>query len=155
AEAYAQGARSQGHVVHLLKLADMQFDPVLHDGYDQSQALEADLAEAQRQIHWAEHLVLVYPLWWEGPPARLNGFMERVLLPGFAFSARGPGRWEQLLRGRSADLLISLDISRWQLRLLPWARAHRHTIRATLRFCGINPRRLVEFTPVGTANEEQ
>src|SRR5690606_34891276 len=120
AEAYARGARSRGHIVHILPLGTLRFDPVLHDGFDQSQLLEPDLIEAQRQIHWAEHLVLVYPLWWEGAPALLKGFLERVLQPGFAFRARGPARWEQLLQGRTADLLVTLDIGRWQSRLLPW-----------------------------------
>lgn len=155
AEAYARGARSRGHVVRLLTLGTLRFDPVLHDGYDQSQILEPDLIEAQRQIHWAEQLVLVYPLWWEGPPALLKGFLERTLLPGFAFRARGTARWEQLLQGRSADLLVTLDISPWKSRLLPWHRAHRHSIRAALHFCGIRTRRFKEFTPVASADEAQ
>lgn len=155
ADAYTRGARSQGHAVRILELGSLRFDPVLHDGYDQSQMLEPDLIEAQRQIHWAELLVLVYPLWWEGPPALLKGFMERTLLPGFAFRARGPGRWEQLLQGRRADLLVTLDINPWQSRLLPWHRAQRQSIKAALRFCGIRPRRLQEFTPVNRADEAQ
>jgi hypothetical protein len=64
AEAYAMGARREGHIVRLLKLGELEFDPVLHEGYDQSQLLEPDLIDAQRQIHWAEHLVFVYPVWW-------------------------------------------------------------------------------------------
>lgn len=74
AEAYTQGARSEGHVVRVLKLGELDFDPVLHSGYEQSQTLEHDLLEAQRQIHWAEHLVFVYPVWWGGLPALLTGF---------------------------------------------------------------------------------
>src|SRR5262245_35768345 len=80
AEAYAQGARSKGHVVHTLKLGELNFDPVLRGGYDQNQTLEADVLEAQRQVHWAEHLVLVYPIWWGGLPALLQGFFDRVFL---------------------------------------------------------------------------
>nr|GFD55139.1 hypothetical protein [Tanacetum cinerariifolium] len=51
-EAYAQGARSQGHVVRVLKLEELDFDPVLRGGYESSQTLEHDLLEAQREIHW-------------------------------------------------------------------------------------------------------
>ncbi|MGV8640893.1 NAD(P)H-dependent oxidoreductase, partial [Pseudomonas aeruginosa] len=71
AECYAQGARSKDHVVRELKLGELAFDPILHEGYEQSQVLEPDLLEAQRQIHWAEHLVFVYPVWWGGLPALL------------------------------------------------------------------------------------
>jgi NAD(P)H dehydrogenase (quinone) len=113
-EAYAQGALSKGHAVRQLKLGSLNFDPVLRDGYEQSQQLEPDLLEAQRQIHWAEHLVLVYPIWWGGMPALLKGFFDRIFLPGFAFKYRNRSQlWDKLLSGRTADLLVTLDTPPW------------------------------------------
>ena len=88
AEAYSNGARGQGHVVRQLPLGELQFDPILREGFGQQQTLEPDLLEAQRQIHWAEHLVFVYPVWWGGVPALLKGFFDRTFLPGFAFKYR-------------------------------------------------------------------
>ncbi|MES2818049.1 MAG: NAD(P)H-dependent oxidoreductase [Pseudomonadota bacterium] len=155
-EAFSQGARSQGHVVRQLKLGDMQFDPVLREGYDQSQPLEPDLLEAQRQIHWAEHLVFVYPVWWGGLPALLKGFFDRVLLPGFAFKYRDrSSAWDKLLNGRTADLLVTLDLAPWYFRWVQGAPAHRQMTRATLGACGIKTRRLAEFAPVRPSSEEQ
>ncbi|MBB4817480.1 putative NADPH-quinone reductase [Pseudomonas alcaligenes] len=154
-EAYAQGARSEGHVVRLLKLGEMEFDPVLHQGYDQSQALEPDLLEAQRQIHWAEHLVFVYPVWWGGVPALLKGFFDRVFLPGFAFRYRGVHSWDKLLEGRTADLLVTLDTPPWYFRWIYGAPGHRQMTRTILGFCGIKTRRLAEFAPVRPSTEEQ
>lgn len=155
-EAYAQGARSQGHVVRQLKLGEMRFDPVLHDGYDQSQALEPDLLEAQRLIHWAQHLVFVYPVWWGGLPALLKGFFDRVFLPGFAFRYRNRSRlWDKLLSGRSADLLVTMDTPPGYFRWVYGAPAHRQMVRTILGFCGIRTRRLSEFAPVRPSSEEQ
>ena len=154
-EAYAQGARSEGHVVRLIKLGEMEFDPVLHQGYDQSQALEPDLLEAQRQIHWAEHLVFVYPVWWGGVPALLKGFFDRVFLPGFAFRYRGVRSWDKLLAGRTADLLVTLDTPPWYFRWIYGAPGHRQMTRTILGFCGIKTRRLTEFAPVRPSSEEQ
>lgn len=156
AQAYAQGARGEGHVVRQLKLGELSFDPVLHDGYDQGQALEPDLLEAQRLIHWAEHLVFVYPVWWGGLPALLKGFFDRVLLPGFAFKYRGQSqRWDKLLSGRNADLLVTLDTPPWYFRWIYGAPAHRQMIRTILGFSGIKTRRLAEFAPVRPSSEEQ
>jgi NAD(P)H dehydrogenase (quinone) len=156
AEAYAAGARNQGHMVRLIKLAELQFDPVLHVGYDQSQTLEPDLLEAQRQIHWAQHLVFVYPVWWGGLPALLKGFLDRVLLPGFAFKYRDRSqRWDKLLVGRSADLLVTLDTPPWYFRWVYGAPAHRQMTRTILGFCGIRTRRLEQFAPVRPSSEEQ
>lgn len=155
-EAYAQGARSKGHVVRQLKLGELQFDPILRDGYNQSQNLEPDLLEAQRLIHWAEHLVFVYPVWWGGVPALLKGFFDRVFLPGFAFKYRNRSQlWDKLLSGRSADLLVTLDTPPWYFRWIYGAPAHRQMTRTILGFCGIKTRRLTEFAPVRPSSEEQ
>jgi len=63
----------------------MHFDPNVHADSPEHQPLEPDLVAAQRDIHWAEHVVFVYPTWWGTYPALLKGFLDRVLTPGFAF----------------------------------------------------------------------
>lgn len=151
-----RGARGRGHVVRQLKLGELQFDPILREGYGQNQALEPDLLEAQRQIHWAEHLVFVYPVWWGGVPALLKGFFDRTFLPGFAFKYRNRSQlWDKLLSGRSADLLVTLDTPPWYFRWVYGAPAHRQMVRTILGFCGIKTRRLAEFAPVRPSSEEQ
>ncbi len=156
AEAYCQGARGEGHVVRQLKLGEIHFDPILRDGFSQGQALEPDLLEAQRQIHWAEHLVFVYPVWWGGVPALLKGFFDRVFLPGFAFKYRNRSQlWDKLLSGRTADLLVTLDTPPWYFRWIYGAPAHRQMTRTILGFSGIKTRRLAEFAPVRPSTEEQ
>jgi len=156
AEAYALGARTEGHVVRQIRLGEITFDPVLHEGYDQTQTLEADLLEAQRQIHWAEHLVFVYPVWWGGLPALLKGFLDRVLLPGFAFKYRSNSQlWDKLLSGRTADLLVTQDTPSWYFRWVYGAPAHRQMKHTILGFCGIKTRRLAEFSPVRPSSETQ
>lgn len=84
-DCYVASATRAGHEVRVLRLGALRFDPVLHEGYRQVQPLEPDLLNAQADITWAEHLVLVFPIWWGGVPALLKGFLDRVLLPGFAF----------------------------------------------------------------------
>ncbi|PYC27643.1 NAD(P)H dehydrogenase [Aquipseudomonas alcaligenes] len=156
AEAYSNGARAQGHVVRQLRLGELQFDPILREGYGQHQTLEPDLLEAQRQIHWAEHLVFVYPVWWGGVPALLKGFFDRTFLPGFAFKYRNRSQlWDKLLSGRTADLLVTLDTPPWYFRWIYGAPAHRQMVRTILGFCGIKTRRLSEFAPVRPSSEEQ
>jgi putative NADPH-quinone reductase len=154
--AYTQGARRNSHIVRELKLRELTFDPVLREGYDQSQILEDDLLEAQRLIHWAEHILFVYPIWWSGLPALLSGFIERVFLPGFAFAYRDQ-TWggEQLLTDRSADLIVTADSlpTPWKrLRGLP---PHRLMMREVLEVCGIQINSHHEFAPVRTSDEEQ
>jgi putative NADPH-quinone reductase len=155
-DAYAQGARSQGHVVRVLKLEELDFDPVLHGGYESTQPLEHDLLQAQRELHWAEHLVFVYPVWWGGLPALLSGFFDRVLTPGFAFKTHGRHHpSNELLKGRTAQLLVTLDTPSRYFRWVYKAPAHRQMTKTILEFCGIKTTRLTEFSPMRSSTEEQ
>ena len=47
AETYAKAAEAAGHTVRVLRLADLQFDALLHGSNPHHQALEPDLLAAQ------------------------------------------------------------------------------------------------------------
>lgn len=156
AQRYQQGALAQGHQLRWLDLAQLDFDPILHQGYQQIQPLEPDLQQAQADILWAEHLVFLYPIWWGALPALLKGFIDRVFLPGFAFKYRPNSHgWEQLLRGRSAQLLVTMDSPPWYYRWFSGAPGHRQMQRTILQFCGIRPVRIQSFGPMRNSSPEQ
>ncbi|TAK90462.1 MAG: flavodoxin family protein [Aquabacterium sp.] len=138
ARTYAQSAAQAGHQTRMLQLDQLVFDPILHEGYKRAQALEPDLAKAQADFLWADELVFVFPLWWGGMPALLKGFLDRVLLPGFAFRYDPQGQGlTPLLKGKTARLIITMDTPGWIERWLygrPVIRQFRYPI---LRFCGI------------------
>jgi NAD(P)H dehydrogenase (quinone) len=54
-----------------------------------SDGQSADIRAEQQKITWADTLVFHFPLWWFGPPAILKGWLDRVLVQGFAFGLRG------------------------------------------------------------------
>ncbi|GAB5339888.1 MULTISPECIES: NAD(P)H-dependent oxidoreductase [Pseudomonas] len=149
AEAYIHSAKVAGHQVRVLSLGDLTFDPVLHHGYTQIQALEPDLLSAQSDILWATHLAFVFPIWWGGIPAVLKGFIDRIFLPGFAFKYReGKLFPDKLLLGRTAHLLVTLDTPPWYYRWF-YRMPGIHQLRsATLAFCGIRPTKTLLFGPV-------
>ncbi|MFL1546509.1 NAD(P)H-dependent oxidoreductase [Pseudomonas sp. O39] len=149
AEAYIHSAKVAGHPVRVLSLGDLTFDPVLHHGYTQIQALEPDLLSAQSDILWATHLAFVFPIWWGGIPALLKGFIDRIFLPGFAFKYReGKLFPDKLLLGRTAHLLVTLDTPPWYYRWF-YRMPGIHQLRsATLAFCGIQPIKTLLFGPV-------
>ncbi|MCW8276479.1 NAD(P)H-dependent oxidoreductase [Pseudomonas sp. PCH199] len=149
AERYAQSALRAGHEVRQLFLGNMIFDPVLREGYQQVQPLEGDLLQAQADILWAEHLTLVYPIWWGGIPALLKGFFDRVFLPGFAFKYRqGKAFPDKLLLGRTAHLLVTMDTPPWYYRWFYRMPGLHQVRKTTLEFCGIKPTRTLTFGPI-------
>ena len=63
ADAYAEDAGHAGHEVKIIEVAQMDF-PVLRSQSDWTGGMLAgELREAQEKILWADHIVIVFPLW--------------------------------------------------------------------------------------------
>lgn len=59
------------------------------------------VADYANELRWCEHLVLVYPTWWSGPPALLKGWIDRVWVRGVAWELpEGSNR----IRGRLTNV---------------------------------------------------
>lgn len=156
AQAYVEGAHSAGAEVKELVLSELEFDPIRRGGYGVEQPLEPDLVRAQEEILWAQHLVFVHPIWWGTYPGLLKGFIDRVLLPGYAFQPHDNDPfWDKLLTGRSARLIVTMSAP------VPWYRmmyrsCGTHALRnATLKFCGIQPVRETALGRVSSASESK
>ena len=84
ADKYSETVGSK-HDVKAIHVGDLDFELDLREGYDKIQELEPDLVHAQELISWADHIVILSPVWWGTVPAKFKGLIDRVFLPGFAF----------------------------------------------------------------------
>jgi 1,4-dihydroxy-2-naphthoate octaprenyltransferase len=155
-QAVRRGVAEAGVPFRELVLAGMQFDPDVHEPSPADQRLEEAILEAQGLIHWADHLIFVFPTWWGTFPARLKGFLDRALTPGFAFRyLPESGGWEQRLTGKTAQLITTMDTPRWVYRWIYGNPGLNTLSRATLGFCGIRTVRKTVFGPVITSTPAQ
>src|SRR5690554_2983896 len=96
--------RDGGHNVRLVDLYQLNFDarlglsdfpPVEGPGAidivrEQAKAykngrLHPDVISEIDLVRWANLVILQFPIWWFGPPAIVKGWIDRVLVPGFAY----------------------------------------------------------------------
>ncbi len=140
AAAYREGAVAAGHEVRLIEVGSLEFPP-LRDGDEFLRGKPPKaIAAAQATVAWADHLVILYPLWLGAMPALLKSFFEQLMRPGFAFSAaRGKGLPRKLLKGKSARIIITMGMPalfyRWYFR----AHSLKSLERNILAFCGVHP----------------
>jgi len=140
ADSYGGAATAAAHEVRRLDVARLDF-PLLRSKRDwDTGELAPAVAQAQKDIAWAEHLVLIFPLWLGDMPALLKGFLEQVLRPGFAIGITDNGRpGAKLLAGRSARIVVTMGMPAFVYRWYFGAHSIRSLERNILRFAGIAP----------------
>lgn len=147
-DAYRQGAESTGASCKTLFISRLNFNVSLSDGYKTGEAmqLEEDLITAQQLIGWADHVVLAYPNWWGFMPAITKGFIDRVLLPGFAFKNHsGKNFPEKLLKGKSMRIMVTMDTPKWWFYLVYRASQYQILKDIVFGYVGFDPIRFSTF----------
>ncbi len=152
ADAYAEGAQAAGHAVRRTEVAALDF-PLLRSQAEWTKGtLPPALAQAQADIAWAEHVVILFPLWLGDMPALLKGFLEQVARPGFAFKPGGGNPMAQkALGGRSARVVVTMGMPAAIYRYYFRAHSVKSLERNILGFVGFAP---VHETLIGMVEDE-
>lgn len=153
ANAYQAGATQAAHDTLLIRLADIEF-PVLRSQADYERGDPPEtVRRVQHAFDWADHLVLLFPLWLQSPPAALKALLEQTLRPGFAFSTETPGRSPvKFLTGKTARIIVTMGmpalVYRW------YFRSHSlRTMRGILQFVGFGRIRATLIGGMATLGE--
>lgn len=152
-KSYTKGCLSSGNEVVVLNLAELKFDLNLSGGFKSEQVLEDDLKLAQQHILWAQHIVVVHPVWWGSVPALLKGFFDRALLPGFAFKYhQNDPMWDKLLKGRTGHVIYTTDTPPLFYKFIFLSPSVNMVKKRVLQFCGISPVKVTGIGPVRTTD---
>lgn len=155
AAAYKRGAENSGAEVREIVIRDLDFNPNLQFGYRKRTELEPDLIKSQETLKWADHLVWVYPVWWGATPAIMKGFLDRVLLPGFAFKKRdGSVWWDKFFTGKSARLISTLDQPAWYYKFVYGSPSDKAMKKLTMNFIGVNSVKITSIGPLRLSKEQ-
>lgn len=137
------GLTEAGHSIDVVDLTGEGFDPVLSAeelrSWRTGGEMRADAAALQQRLDAADHLVLIFPVWWMAMPASTKGFLDRVLAKGYAFDEPKLGG---ALRGRLTRLrgVSVISVMTTDDALYRWwfgRPAHRILGRGTFRLIGI------------------
>lgn len=139
AAACAEAARAAGHEVQTIEVARLDF-PLLRTASGWQAPPPASIAQAQEILRWAQHYLIVFPLWMGDMPALLKGFFEQALRPGFAFGEAQQGRLPpKLLKGRSARIVVTMGMPAFFYRIYYRSHSVKSLKRNILEFCGVSP----------------
>lgn len=155
AEAYKKGAKQSNVEIKEINIRELNFNPNLQFGYRKRTELESDLLEAQDKLKWADHLVWIHPVWWGSVPAIMKGFLDRILLPGFAFNKRENSLWwDKYFTGKTARIICTLDQPAWYYKWIYGNPSHNAMKKVTLEYIGVKKVRITAIGPIRLSKEE-
>lgn len=143
------------HNVRLIHIEHLDFELDLREGYKEVQELEPDLVKVQKHIEWANHIVIISPVWWGSVPAKFKGLIDRTFLPGFAFEyEQGKSIPKKLLSNKTSELIILLDTPVFWYKYFQGNVIYKHLKKTVLDFSGIKNKRATYFGPVISSKEK-
>ncbi len=111
ANAYAEGAVAAGHKVTRIKVSAMDF-PLLDSIADFETPPPEPVLSERNKIAAADHVVILFPLWLGGMPAKLRGFFEQAARASFFLGlAKDGAHWPaRMMEGKSAHTIITMGM---------------------------------------------
>lgn len=130
-EAVMAGLQKGSHDTDLIHLDREGFNPVMTAAdleafvkakYAKAGAapdLDPKVLEYRQRMQDADHLVFIFPIWWELMPAMTKGFIDKVIFPGVAYDYAGPNKMvKRFLRVKGVTLITTMNTPALLYRLL-------------------------------------
>ncbi len=144
ADAYAQGATEAGDETRVITLAEIEIAFLRSAAEFAAPAVAPAIVSAQRDMEWADHIVIVFPLWLGGAPAWLRAFLEQIACGSFFADTSGRGIHSKLSH-KSARLIVTMGMQAFAYRLFFHAHGVKNIMEGALGFAGFRPVRATLF----------
>ncbi|MCL9806203.1 NAD(P)H-dependent oxidoreductase [Flavobacterium amniphilum] len=87
--AVQNGLRLAAHSIDLIHLDKEGFNPVMTaqdlKAFRDKKPVDNQVIGYQERLKNADHLIFIFPIWWELMPALMKGFVDKVIFPGLAY----------------------------------------------------------------------
>lgn len=144
--------------ISIRDLYSMDFNPVLTSTDFQmlkSGQLPIDIQSEQKFIKETDIIWFIFPIWWTSMPAILKGYIDRILLNGFAYAMEN-NKPKGLLRDKKVVIINSMGESFEDYKKIGMFNALKLTIDTGIfKFTGMEVIDHLYFTSIMTASNEE
>ena len=136
-DTFIESAKANGHEVDLADLYQDKFNPVFA-----GEKANEEIKNYQSRIEKADVIVFIYPIWWFRAPAIIEGFIDRVFIPPWAFQFKKVigfyGYPVGKLKNKRAIIFNAYGSPRFATVLFFLNLPIRRFKRGFLKICGLN-----------------
>ncbi|MGG4207015.1 NAD(P)H-dependent oxidoreductase [Paenibacillus jamilae] len=156
-----KGLRASGHNIDLIDLHKDGFNPVMSSSdlasWRKKEVMDPLIADYQQRLLKADHIIFIFPIWWEGMPAMSKGFLDKVFAKGIVYSEPKPGSLFKCLLPnlKGASLLTVMATPTFIYRWLFGNPITKMVFRGTFRKMGINSLKWYSYSGMEKLTLEQ
>lgn len=156
-----KGLQQSGKATDLIHLDKDGFNPRMTaedlKGFVEHQAVDPQVIDYQERIKKAEHLIFIFPIWWDIMPAATKGFIDRVLSPGLAYDhhPRGFGLVPLLDNLKRITIITTMNKPAIMYSLLIGNLIRKVMVKSVFKTMGYKNIKWISFTSVKSVSQQK
>ncbi|MBB6459037.1 NAD(P)H-dependent oxidoreductase [Flammeovirga kamogawensis] len=167
-EAVTEGLKEANHEVDLIHLDNDEFDPVMRakdlkafvtgsrNPEESYKLLDPQVKDYKNRLENAEHLIFIFPIWWELMPALTKGFIDKLIFPGIAYDFNPKGnRMMKKLNLSGVTMITTMNTPKLLYRILFGNAIKKAMLLGTFWKMGYKNRKWINLNMVKSASDEK
>lgn len=156
-----KGLDKAGHKIDVIHLDHDQFNPVMTAedllAFRNKKSIDPQALEYIQRIKAADHLVFIFPIWWELMPALMKGFIDKVIFPGetYDYTSSGYGMVTLMDNLKSATVITTMNTPAMMYKLMYGDAIKKALIRGTLKKSGIKKVKWLSLNMVKASSNQK
>lgn len=156
-----KGLQIGGHEVDIIHLDNDRFRPAMTKAdlkaFVDHQPIDPQVIDYSERLRQADHLIFIFPIWWDIMPAMTKGFIDRVLFPGVVYDhhPRGFGLVPLLDNLKSITMITTMNKPKLMYSLLIGNLIRKAMLKSVFKAMGYKNLRWISFTSVKRVSHEK
>lgn len=111
----------------------------------------------KRRLENAEHLVFIFPIWWELMPAMTKGFIDKVIFPGitYDYSTTGIGMISKMKKLEGLTVITTMNTPSFFYWIVFGNAIKKAILTGTFWKIGVKNRRWISLNMVKFVSEDK
>jgi len=160
-EAVTKGLKGANHEVDLMHLDHDGFNPAMSaadlKAFVEHKPIDPQVIDYTKRLEKADHLIFIFPIWWDLMPAMTKGFIDRVLSPGIVYDhhPRGFGLVPLLKNLKGVTIITTMNKPKLMYSLLIGNLIKKAMLKSVFKTMGYKNLKWVSFTSVKSVSQKK
>ncbi len=157
-----RGLKQANHEIDIIHLDKEEFNPVMTSedlkAFRDKKPIDPKVVEYKKRLEIADHVIFIFPIWWEYMPALMKGFVDKVIFPGVAYDYvdKGNTKMKPLLTNiKGVTVITTMNTPRMLYRLVFGNALEMAFMRGTFWKLGFKNRKWINYDMVKQASDKR